>query len=111
MGFASGPCLVKRRAILTPVVIVVSKGSAITTPTRVKLITVLVPHLAPTLSSAVLSPIYEAFVEICPDKSLVQLCAANVLEAVKRVLMIVIFHEAEAAGCLLETIQPHDYSL
>ena len=56
-------------------------------------------------------PFSEALVKICPNNALIQFCAANVLHAVQRILVCVIFDEAEAAGSLLIAIKAHDKAL
>jgi hypothetical protein len=58
-----------------------------------------------------LSTLVEALVEICTDDALVELCAANVLQAVESVLVGVVLDKAETAGGLLETIKAHDQAL
>ena len=50
----------------------------------------------------------EAFIEIRSYYPLVQLRATDVLEAIQRVLMVVVLHKAEAARCLVEAVEAHD---
>jgi hypothetical protein len=92
-------------------IIVFLDGSAVASSARVKLLTVLVSDLTTALSTTVLSTLVEALVEICTDDALVELCAANVLQAVESVLVGVVLDKAEAAGGLLETVQTHDQAL
>jgi hypothetical protein len=71
----------------------------------------LVSDLTAGLPSAILSAFLKARVEICSDDALVELCASDVLHAVERILMGVVFDEAEATGRLLETVKAHDETL
>lgn len=59
----------------------------------------------------ILPALGKALVEISSDDTLIQLGAANVLHAVERVLVGVVLDEAEATGCLLESIETHHEAL
>jgi hypothetical protein len=50
----------------------------------------------------------EAGIEIGADDTLVELGSANIFHAIECFLVSVIFHKAEAARSLLESIQAHD---
>jgi hypothetical protein len=95
--------------VLYPIlpIILILQRSAITTSTRIKLISIFIPDLSSTLASSVLSSFHEPFVEIGTDDALVEFCAANVFHAVESVLVGVVFDEAETAGGLLETVESH----
>lgn len=81
--------------------------TSITTSTRIILIAILIAHLSTTLSTAILSSLGKALVEIGANDALVQLRAANVLHAVECVLVRVVLDEAEAAGRFLEAVEAH----
>lgn len=83
-------------------------GTSVTASPRIVLGAVLVAHLATGLTAAVLPALGEAFIEIGPDDTLIQLGAADVLHAVEGVLVSVVLDEAEAARCLLEAVEAHD---
>jgi len=78
---------------------------------RVELLTILIPHLSSTLTPPVLPALRKALVQITANDALVQLRAANVFQAVQRILVGVVLHEAEAAGRLGEAVQAHDEAL
>lgn len=59
-------------------------------------------------NSPILPSFLEARVEIRADDALVEFGAADVLHAVQRVLVVVVFHEAEAAGGFVEAVEAHD---
>lgn len=84
---------------------------SIPTPSRIKLIPILISHLASTLAASVLPSLRKPLVQIAPDNPLVQLRAADVLQTIQRVLVRVVLDEAEAAGRLVEAVQPHDEAL
>lgn len=92
-------------------IVVFLDGSAVTSSSGVKLFTVFISDLTTALSTTVLSALVEALVQIGTDDALVELCAANVLEAVESVLVGVVLDETEAAGSLLETVKTHDQAL
>jgi hypothetical protein len=79
----------------------------IPTSARIILIAILIANLSSALAAPILSSLGEALVEIGADDALVQLRAADVLHAVQRVLVRVVFYEAEAAGRLLEAVEAH----
>lgn len=56
----------------------------------------------------VLPTLLEARIQIRPDNSLIQLCAANVFQTVQRILMGVVLDEAKSAGGLVVPIQTHN---
>lgn len=62
------------------------------------------------LVSPELTPFNEPLVEIRPNDPFVKFCTSNIFQAVQRILMCVIFHEAEAAWCLLKAVEAHDKS-
>jgi hypothetical protein len=62
-------------------------------------------------NSPILSSFYESLIQIGSDYSIVQLGSSNVLHAIQRVLMCVVFDKAESAWCLLEAIKTHDQTL
>lgn len=82
-----------------------------TAPARVELFPVFVSDLSAGPTSSILSTLREALVEIRPDDPLIQLGAADVLQAVQRVLVGVVFDEAEAARRLREPIEAHHEAL
>ena len=92
-------------------IVVFLDGSAVASSARVKLFTVLVSDLTTALSATVLSTLVEALIQIGTDNTLVELCAANVLQAIEGVLMGVVLDKAETARCLLETVKAHDQAL
>lgn len=92
-------------------IVVLLDGSSIASTARVKLLAVLISDLASALAAAVLSALVEALVEVGTDDALVELRAANVLEAVEGVLVCVVLDKAEAAGGLLEAVEAHDQTL
>lgn len=107
-------CLSRRNGSSVVVVVdivVFFDGSAVASSARIKLFTVLISDLTTALSTTVLSALVEALVQIGTDDALVELCAANVLEAVQSVLVGVVFDKAEATRGLLETIKTHDQAL
>ncbi len=55
----------------------------------------------------ILPAFLEARVQVGSDDALIQLGAANVLHAVQRVLMRVVFDEAESARRLVEAVEAH----
>lgn len=77
----------------------------------IKVLPVFVSHLPARATPAVLPTLLEARVQVGADDALVQLGAADVLEAVERVLVGEVLDEAEAAGGLVEAVQPHDEPL
>lgn len=77
----------------------------------IKVLAVLVSDLPTRATPAVLPAFLEAWVQVGADDALVQLGAADVLEAVERVLVGKVLDEAEAARGLVEPIQPHYESL
>ena len=81
------------------------------TAALVKVLTILVSNLTTRLASAVLPSLLKARVQVGADDALVQLGASNVLHAVEGVLVGVVLDEAEAAGRLVEPVQPHDEPL
>lgn len=83
-------------------------GAAQAAAALVKVLAVLVAHLAARLAAAVLAALLEAGVQVGAHDALVELGAADVLHAVERVLVGVVFDEAEAARRLGEAVQPHD---
>jgi hypothetical protein len=93
------------------IVVLVRIGLSIASSPGVILIPVLVPDLATTLSTSILSALCEPLIQIRPDDALIQLGTANVLHAVQRVLVRVVLNEAEAARCLLEAVEAHDQAL
>ena len=92
-------------------IVVFLDGSAVASSARIKLLTVLVSDLTTALSTTVLSALVEALVKIGTDDALVELCAANVLQAVESVLVGVVLDKAETARGLLEAVQAHDQAL
>ena len=82
--------------------------AAITSPTRVILFSMLVSDLATRLASSILSTFQEAGIEIGSDQTLVELGTSNVLQAVQRILVCIVFDEAEAAGGFLESVEAHN---
>lgn len=81
------------------------------TPSRIKLLPILIPNLPPTLSPTILPPLRETLIQIAANNPLIQLRAADVFHAVQRVLVRVVLDEAEAAGRFVEAIQAHDQPL
>ena len=81
------------------------------TTTGVELLPILVSDLSAGPTSSILSTLREALVEIRADDALIQLRAADVLQAVQRVLVGVVLDEAEAARRLLEAVEAHDEAL
>lgn len=59
----------------------------------------------------VLTALGESLVKVSTDDALIELGTANVLHAVERILMAVVFDEAETAGSLLVAVQTHDEAL
>lgn len=103
-------------------------GSAPATTARVIFVAVLVTDLATRLAASeivltaatcsqissdlpILTALGETLIQISTDDTLVQLGAANVLHAVQRVLVVVVFDEAEPAWSLLVAVETHDKSL
>jgi hypothetical protein len=86
-------------------------GSAQTTSALVIILTVLVSHLSTALTTSVLTALFKPRVKICADDALVQFCPANVLHAIKRILVGVVFHKTESARCFREAIKTHDEAL
>lgn len=58
----------------------------------------------------VLSPFFEARIQVCPDYSLVKLRAPDVFQTVEGILVTVIFNEAEATGGFVKPVEAHDKS-
>ena len=56
----------------------------------------------------ILAAFDEAFVQIGADDAFIELCAADILHAVKGVLVVVVFDKTKAAGSLLKAIKTHD---
>lgn len=92
-------------------IVVFLDGSSVAASARVELLAVLVSDLATAFSTAVLSALVEALVEIGTNNTLIQLGAANVLQAVESILVGVVLDEAETAGGLLETVETHNQTL
>lgn len=109
-GLREMPCL-KSSVVVVVDIIVFLDGSAVTSSARVKLFTVLISDLTTALSTTILPALVEALIEIGTDDALVELCAANVLEAVESVLVSVVLDKAETTGSLLETVKTHDQAL
>lgn len=59
----------------------------------------------------ILSTLCKTLVEIGTDDALVELGASNIFHAIERVLVSVVFDEAEAARRLLEAIKTHNQAL
>lgn len=93
---------------LPTIIGIVLDGSAQTATALVEVLTILVSDLSTRLSSAVLPALLKSRIEIRPDDALVELGATDVLHAVERILVSVVFHEAEAARRLVEPIETHD---
>ena len=81
---------------------------SITPSPRIKLLTILIPHLPATLPSPILPSLRKPFVQIRPYDPLIQFRAANIQQAVQRVLVRIVLDEAEAAWCFVEAVQAHD---
>jgi hypothetical protein len=81
------------------------------TTSRIKLLTVLIPHLPTTLTPSILPALRKTLIQITTDNPLVQLGAADVFHAVQRVLVRVVLDKAEAAGRLVEPVEAHDQAL
>lgn len=96
------------RSVCSSLIVLIGVHPAVATSSRVVLVAVLVAHLATRFSSPVLPAFGETLVQIGTDDALVEFCAADVFHAVERVLVCVVFNEAEAAGRLLESIKAHD---
>jgi hypothetical protein len=58
-----------------------------------------------------LSALREALIQIGPYDTFVKFRPPNVLHAIQRILMSVVFDEAEAARGLLVAVEPHDKAL
>lgn len=82
-------------------------SSAVSTPARIILGPVLVAHLTTALSTSVLPALGETLVQIRPNDTLIELSAANVLHAIQRILVCVVFDEAEPAWRLLKSVKTH----
>lgn len=82
--------------------------STIATPARIKFIPVFISDLTSGFASTVLPAFDEARVQIGANDTFIEFGSANVFHAVQRFLVGVIFDKAEAARCLLESIQAHD---
>jgi hypothetical protein len=93
------------------IIVLVRVRLSISTSARVVFIPVLIPNLTTALSASILPALGKTLIQIRPNHALVQLCAANVLHAVQRILVGVILDEAEAAGRLLEAVEAHDEAL
>lgn len=95
--------------------------SAIASTSRIVFITVLITNLATRSTSStervrscfksceacyipILAAFTESFVQICADHTFIQLRPSNVLHAIQRVLVSVVFDEAETTWRLLEAI-------
>lgn len=97
--------------IVVPEALLSLNGPSQTTATLVVVLAVLVSHLTTRLSSAVLSPFLEAWVQIGTDDTFIQFRPANVLHAVESVLVCVVLDEAETTGRLAEAVETHDEAL
>lgn len=105
---------IRRLRILLPLAIPpvrVLQRSAQSTPALVKVLAVLISDLAAGPAPTVLPALLEARIQVCADDALVQLGAADVLEAVEGVLVGKVLDEAEAAWGLVEAVEPHDEAL
>lgn len=105
---------IRRLRILLPLAIPpvrILQRSAQPTPALVKVLAVLISDLAAGPAPTVLPALLEARVQVGADDALVQLGAADVLEAVEGVLVGKVLDEAEAAGGLVEAVEPHDEPL
>jgi hypothetical protein len=105
------PLSVEQTCQIPLIIILIRIRLSIPTPTRIILIPILISNLPATLPAPILPPLRKPLVQIRPNNALIQLRASNVLHAVQRVLVRVILDEAEAAGCFLEAVQPHDEAL
>lgn len=86
-------------------------GPAQSTTTLIIVLTVLISDLTARLAATILSALLKTRIKICPDDTLVQLGAADVLHTVKSVLMSVVFHKAKATWCLVKSVEAHNQSL
>jgi hypothetical protein len=55
----------------------------------------------------VLPAFLKSWVQVCPYDSLIEFRSSDVFHAIQRILVSVVFDEAEAAGSLLEAIKAH----
>ena len=65
----------------------------------------------PSVHLPILPAFREALIEIRTDDALIQFRSTDVFHTVQGVLMRVVFDEAEAARCLLESVEAHDETL
>lgn len=72
---------------------------------------VLISHLSSRFATAILPPLLEAGVPVCPDDTVVQPCAINEAHGIFCACTGVVFYKAESAGCLLDFIQTNDDAL
>jgi hypothetical protein len=98
-------------AVVALVTIVIGERPAVSTTAWIVLHTVFVAHLAARFAAPVLSTLSKSLVEIGTDDTLVEFGSANVLHAVERILVSIVFDEAEAAWCFLEAVQAHNETL
>jgi hypothetical protein len=56
----------------------------------------------------ILSSFLEARIQIRPDNSLIEFCATDIFQAVKGILVRVVFNEAKATWCFVEPIESHN---
>jgi hypothetical protein len=104
-------CFILQQAGLSKVVTIILHRSAISATPRIVFFTKLISDLATTPTTAILTAFCETLVQITTDNPLVELGPSDVFQTVERILMSVIFNEAESARSFLNPVQSHDQAL
>lgn len=60
-----------------------------------------------SINIPILTTFLESRVQVGTNNPFVEFCASDVFETVQRILVSVVFDEAEAARCLLESVKSH----
>lgn len=69
---------------------------------------VFISHLSTSLSSSILPSLLESCIPVCPNNAVIEPRAIDKSHCVFSICSRVILHEAEATGCFLDLVQPHD---